>query len=554
MAYTIEQLRAARQAALNAGDQEAARELLHAATRLAAAQATPEHYDATEGMSTFDKVRAGIGQGLSNVARHAGNLVGLVDDDELEAARETDQDLLDTTAGKVGSFIGETAATALPMAGATAGLARAGGLGAKLVGGLVRRGAVEGAAQGALMADPGERGEGAFLGAGLGALLPAAARGIGKVARGLKRTPEAEDLLRRGVDLTPGQMNPGGMLNQMEEAWQSVPGVGSVIKGARDHAQNTFQRATAETAAAPGTKIQLGEMSEMLDAAYQSFQPLYAAAKGFPLRLVKGKPAIINATGTDTPLEDVFATIVKRKTAPASARRQVATFLDDQLTKKYRGSDDLLELRSMIRNEARKIRGNPNSNVDILARADLLDDADAAVTKALESQLPDDAMQALRTADSKYGLYKELETAVAGSRDMPGGLTPARLSQAVAGANKGAAQGSYARGGGGDLRDLAAAGTATMNVRSPATGARLAAIGIPAAASLTNPWLGIPAAAGGLALVGTKTGRKLAAGATSPQKRLAAALARLEGSTSPEMRELAGRYARALVGVAGADR
>lgn len=101
---------------------------------------------------------------------------------------------------------------------------------------------------------------------------------------------------------------------------------------------------------------------------------------------------------------------------------------------------------------------------------------------------------------------------------MPGGFTASKLAESVAQGSKGAAKGAYARGGGGLLRDLSSAGTATMNVRSPATGARLAAIGIPLAGGAVNPAIGVPVGAGMLGMIGTQTGRRFAAGMTKPQQ------------------------------------
>ena len=62
-------------------------------------------------MGTGERLREGIGQGMTNVARRAGNLVGPTSDADLASAKESDAALLATGAGKMGAFIGETAAT-----------------------------------------------------------------------------------------------------------------------------------------------------------------------------------------------------------------------------------------------------------------------------------------------------------------------------------------------------------------------------------------------------------------------------------------------------------
>lgn len=525
MAYTIEQVREAIQNARAAGDTAAAEKLSLISYRMAGEQAPVEQYDPTADMGTGQRVLAGIGQGMMNVGRHAANLVGLQSDEQLADAKQLDAPLLATGAGKTGALIGEVAATAPLMMGGAGVLGRV-GMGAKVLSNPIARGVVEGAAQGALMADPGEKLAGATMGGAFGGALPAAGAGLGKLAHGIKRTPEAERLLAQGVDLTPGQMNPGGILNQMEESWQSVPLVGPVIRGARENAQNSFQRAATQAASAPGTKIAQGPADEMLAAAYKSFEPLYDQAKGFPLY-----PGVMRQAGGDIPLASFGkpgalrrAAMDRNVRADDATRKSVGQWLENQLTQlpgKGRGqvsSDDLIDLRSAVRAEARRAASQGDD-----AAADLLKNGERALTDTLESQLPPDALQALRTADSRYGIYKTLEDAVARSKDMPGGFTPSKLSEAVAGANRGLGKGSYARGGGGPLRDLSEAGTATMNVRSPPTGQRLAAIGLPLAASGAAPEIAVPAGAALLGMVGTQTGRRAAAGQL-PAQRLAQAL------------------------------
>jgi hypothetical protein len=545
--YTLEQVRQARDNAKRAGNMEAYERLSLISYRMAAEQAPVEQYDPTADMGTGERVLAGIGQGMMNVGRHAANLVGLQSDQQLADAKQLDAPLLATGAGKTGALIGEVAATAPLMMGGAGVVGRV-GMGAKVLSNPIARGVVEGAAQGALMADPGEKGAGAIMGGAFGGALPAAGAGLGKLAHGVKRTPEAERLLAQGVDLTPGQMNPGGILNQMEESWQSVPLVGPVIRGARENAQNSFQRAATQTAAAPGARIAQGPADEMLEAAYKSFEPLYDQAKGFPLY-----PGVMRQAGGDIPLASfgnrpgllVRAALDRNVRADDATRRSVGRWLDNQITQlpgKGRAqisSDDLLNLRSNIRAEARRAATQGDD-----AAADLLKNGERALTDTLESQLPPDALQALRTADSRYGIYKTLEDAVARSKDMPGGFTPSKLSEAVAGANRGLGKGSYARGGGGPLRDLSEAGTATMNVRSPPTGQRLAAIGLPLAASGAAPGVAVPAGAALLGMVGTQTGRRAAAGQLPAQK-LAQALeeAAKRGVAEP-YRNVAAQYLR----------
>lgn len=380
--------------------------------------------------------------------------------------------------------------------------------------GLQAAGATTGAVAGQGVAEAGG-GPGAQLIASLvGGLAPSATlqsigRSATKLGTGATRTPEAQRLLDQGVDLTPGQMNPRGMVNQLEETVQSAPIVGPVVSGARNNARATFQRVAAQEGSAPGTQITQAPQSDMVDQAYQSFAPLYDQAKGFPVR-----PVILATNGPNVPIDQAINRAVLNRGVRATADERVSVqgFLDDQLTKPLRTSDDLLNIRSSVRAEARSAASSGQS-----AQAQLLEDADDVLTQALESQLPPGPLNALRTADAKYGDYKTLERAAARSGDRPEGFTPNDLSQAVASANKGANQGTYARGGGGPLRQIAADARSTLDLRAPPTGARLAALPLAAVASPLT-----------LALAGTQTGRRLAQGALPFQAGLRRATAPLQ--------------------------
>ena len=60
---------------------------------------------------------AGTGQGMESIGRHVANLVGLESNQDLADAQKLDAPLLNTTAGKIGNLVGETAATAPFMMG-----------------------------------------------------------------------------------------------------------------------------------------------------------------------------------------------------------------------------------------------------------------------------------------------------------------------------------------------------------------------------------------------------------------------------------------------------
>src|SRR5690349_20270793 len=122
----------------------------------------PQPARVSDDMSMGDRLLAGIGRGMTSIGQgakqlglHAGGAVGLVDPQTVQAYDQRvaedsqlyERDLGQTGAGKFGDFIGQAVAT-LPAGGL-------GGLGAKqagkaALGQIVKQGATQGAAAGAL--------------------------------------------------------------------------------------------------------------------------------------------------------------------------------------------------------------------------------------------------------------------------------------------------------------------------------------------------------------------------------------------------------------------
>lgn len=548
MAYTAADYIRATAAAEKAGDSEAAAYLRGLAQQ---AQASEDRatYNPTAGQSGTDNFWSGVGQGMYNVARHAGNLVGVVSDEDIADAKQRDAALLDTTGGKIGSFVGESAAYAPLGMGVAGAVGRAGQAGARLVGNTIGRGVTEGAAQGALMADPGERGAGAILGGAVGGALPAAFQGYKGITRGVAPTKEAAYLMSRGVDLSPGQMNPNSALGQIEESARALPIVGQVVDAARNRGSDQFRRLVAEESLAPGARLRTNS-SDPVDLAadvYQGFGQAYAPGKGYPVGA-----KIMSATGPDVPLTKAFDAVGKkartgllepeRLNAVAVAKGQLNEVIKQARQGGGLDSADLLNLRSMIREQ---VRAADTTSMAGRATRDLYRDIEARITQALESQLPPDAIKAIRAADAQYGKYKVLEDATSRGGTKVTGMTAYDLAQAV---KQSTPKGSYARGGGGDMRQLADAGVETFTARQPMTGRQAVTLGAPIAALTAAGGAPAVAAAGaGLAgLIGTQTGRRIAAGRTKAQQ-LARALERSgKQASTKDQRQVAARLARAL--------
>lgn len=67
--------------------------------------------DPTEGMSGFDKFAAGTGKAMYDTARGAGQLVGLVDQKDIDESKARDAALMNTTAGSAGNIFGNIVTT-----------------------------------------------------------------------------------------------------------------------------------------------------------------------------------------------------------------------------------------------------------------------------------------------------------------------------------------------------------------------------------------------------------------------------------------------------------
>lgn len=454
----------------------------------------------------------GVGRGMVHTVNAVGNLLGQVPDAALADEKRIDAPLLATDAGSVGNLTGEGLMTTPLGGGATQLVSK---IAPKLAASALGSGAIQGGTMGLATSDPGDRLINTAVGIGAGVMVPAISGTASRLVRGLKRTPEAQKLLDEGIDLTPGQMNPHGSMNLFEQSAESLGILKPIIHGARDNAESQYQARLIQTGAMPGVTIKPSEnLADMLQQAYDSYHPYYDQAKGYPTL-----PKIMNVgQGGDVPLADAFMRATRLPGTSQSVQRKEAAWLQDKLTQLPKNpkavmSDHLLDLRSDIRTRARNFRltNTPEGN----DRADILDRAQRSITDALNSQLPPEPMTALSDADKQYGKYKIVEDAIAKAKDNHAQLTPSKMSNAIAAAHQ---NGTYARGAGGEQRDLAKAGTDVFQVVNPPTGARVATLGAAVPFALHNPLTATAAATGMLGAVATPTGRRIAQGATKPQR------------------------------------
>ena len=458
-------------------------------------------------MSTAERAMFGVGSGVTNVAQNIGNIFGLVEDETVRETRALTQPLRETTAGRIGEFGGELVTSLIPAAGAARVITAA----AKVLPALSRApalarsigvGATEGAVQGAVTAGPGDRGEAAYLGAATGGLFPAVGAAYRSARAGVRPTPAARALTQQGVELTPGQMNPRGILGQLEEVTEALPFVGPTVRGAREESWRQTKKLVAENAAPPGFQSVIPDnQNKAVDALRKGYNEAYKIVEGIditPFGLSTGFKQAVRDRSTLVKKDDI---------------NSVARFLNNELSAiQGRGiikSEDLLRIRSNIREQLRAR--------DISSGAErLLINAEKSVTDSLDSQLPADAMSALKAIDNQYAKFVVFRRAVEKGKESD--FTPNQLSLAVKEATD---AGEYAAGGG-RLREISNPAADVFSTTQPKTGrmvATLGALGLGGYSAYQDP-MGAALPLTGLGLLyGTAAGRRLAMGQSGAQLR-----------------------------------
>jgi hypothetical protein len=403
------------------------------------------------------------------------------------------------------------------------------------------RGAVEGAAQGAITSD--NPWEGAGEGALGGMAIPGALALGSKAVNGLNLQPAARALINRwGTDkmrLTPGQML-GGMWGHVEDTLRpAIPGLETLRDNPkRDFAHNMIADAAAPAytdsgMAMPAAQIpaaaRASGMRDAYNAAEASYDPLYGSVRPYPWQ-----PNMFNLTGNSpTVLKQMAAEAQARGTGVTdAARKKAGQVVQDinsgypvgspmRLPKSDMTAGDALDLRSAARTASRNLPSDPNA-VGFGARP-LVRNASNAVTRSLENQLPSEAIDTLRAGDQGYRHLMQVQGAIDNSGAGADWFTPAQYLRA-------AEEGSTARqrvtGRGLDPNIDTANNAASVFREDPKTGyaqAKLAALagkGL-VGAGLVGAHVGAPmlaAASAPLAFAYTPWGRAAIAGTSAPQK------------------------------------
>jgi hypothetical protein len=491
-------------------------------------------------LTGMEKFRYGFGLGARNIGLNLAEMVGMTSPERVREAQAEAAPITERFPGNVGAFTGETAAL-LPVGMGVGGMATRLGMAPRGV----LAGITEGGMQGAVAAGPDDRLSGLGMGMATGGALPSAKRMAQMLATGRDMTRSARKLTERGVDLTPGQMQPESTYGQIEEAMMAIPGLGPRIKAARERGWTQTQNLIAQEAAPPGFTMQPRQDPQaMFRDLIDAYNKAYEVGRGFPVR-----PVIMRTQGNDVPLSQAL------KVAPSApgddaSRKYANSFLANELSAirgRQLSSEDLFALRSRIRAEVRDLRKNKNAP---FKAADMLENAEGRITEALESQLPPDVMRQIRAIDSKYGNFKVVEGALFRAGDRPEGFTPAQFSQEV---RQGAQSRMGYAAGGGRMRDIASAGREVFENRQPQTGRMVATLApVVGAGGAAATMGGLPGALAAGAFTGVAAlpylrnaagdvARDVLIGRTAPQVALRNVQRKIRRNFTPQERETVAR-------------
>lgn len=422
--------------------------------------------DVTEGMSTGEKVLAGIGKGFVDIGRGVGQRLGMVSQEEIDKARELDRPLMETGAGLTGNIIGNVAAAlptmAIPGAGTIAGSAALGGA----------LGALQPTATGE--STLGNIVTGAAFG-GAGAAIP---KGIARIVN-----PQAVQRVQESVGtLTPGQAL-GGAWKTAEEKATSLPFAGPQIQKAQQASVESFNKGVLNKVLEPiGESVdEIGHegvktAGDLISKSYQKLLP--------QLKIQADEPFMAQIQG----VKDLAQSLPEDKAA------QLTRILDQKVTGKFTDSGLMSgETMKQVDSElGRMIRGYKSSpNFDERQLGDALRETQSALRTMVERNNPDKAGQ-LSAINDAFAKFIRVERAASGVGTKEGVFTPAQLLSATKATDASLRKGQFARGGA-LLQDVASQAKQTIGAGYPDSGTAgrmLGALGA-GGAYIANPLLAL---------------------------------------------------------------
>lgn len=446
-------------------------------------------------------------------------------------------------ANPTASAIGQVSGGVMASLTGEAALARAG-----VAGGLGRgvlADSAYGAASGAGNADGGNRGMNALLGAGTSALGSAAGTtGTNALIRGLTPTGEgANALYNAGVRPTIGQRGAamadqggfkgavGRVASDLEQKAQSIPVIGSAIRGARQEARDQFQvGAFNEALKEVGEQLPKGMKPGTAPNAYaqKTFDRVYAEARS-GMRLVADEEMAGNIANLAGDVEVLGP----------QAQQKLRVIIENNITNRFKDGELSGEMfkKTMSDLEKRAAQFRKGSSAEDQALAEVITEIKFSLDAAARRHSDPDAVALLDAADAGYAKLVRIEGAAARAGGDAGTFTPSQFEREVQKQSGGVRSRAFSRGDA-LMQDFADEGKALVDTvpDSGTAGRVLATAGTAGAAVLSAKAAAI---LGGLAVAYAPGSRKVMQAALSPagprRKAIAQQLekrARLVGSTT----------------------
>lgn len=375
---------------------------------------------------------------------------------------------------------------ALPAAGRATNIAR-GAVAAAATGAANRAAIGEGTAQQRLAraSNPASIAGDLALGGVAGRLVPTLA------SKKKRMSPQAQMLVREGVQLTPGQAA-GGMAKRFEDVATSAPIMGPSVTAARERGVESLNRAAANRALRPigGTLADdvatgneaIAETAQQFSRRYEDIVPKGGLDARDP-QLAQDFAAIQNITADMTD----------------SSKAQLANIIKERVTNRI--TNGLIDgaafkrIEADLTQKAGQFTRSQDPNEQDIGRA--LQDVLTGLRESLARQNPAYA-QALADTNKGYSRLATLETAAGRAGNVGGIATPKQLREAYRAGDKSVRRRATAQGRRPDQPFYdAAADVLPSNIGDSGTAGRLAnnplALGGMGALAVSNPAVGVPA-------------------------------------------------------------
>ena len=306
-----------------------------------------------------------------------------------------------------------------------------------------------------------EKARQAALGSALGGATTPLTAGLGRMISPIasRGGSQASLLAREGIDLTPGQIAGGALMNA-EDKLMSVPILGDAIRGARTRGIGQFNRAVYNRVLAPiGETTQkvgrdaVDDASNKISAAYDKvLSGVQFAPDGQLAQDIANLRSI--ATGLPAREAEQFDKILEREVVGPLTKGQS---VDGRAFK---------DIESQLGNKAMKLRNATDAYQNDLG--DAVAELQNALRQALVRQNPQAAVS-LRSANQAFAMLTRLQEAAAKTGAENGVFSPTQFSQAVRSGDKTVRKNAFARGNA-LMQDLGDAGKSVMSSRIPNSG------------------------------------------------------------------------------------